>query len=93
MPADWAIAWIVRDCPVSLVVVHFLEVSVSSWTTWERLLDIVSCLEASAKIPRDCWTDLMKVPEDWARASRVSVWDVDLDAVHSLEGWVRTWTT
>jgi hypothetical protein len=81
-----------KDCVGSLEVVHCLDIPVKICTGWERILDAVICLEASANTPRACCASLMIVPADWARVWTDRTWEGSRMEVHCLDVWASSWT-
>ena len=55
---------------MALVIVNRRDASARSCKGWEITLDAVDLLKADVRMFRDCWTDLMNVPEDWASVCR-----------------------
>ena len=53
-----------------LVIVNRRDASTRACKGWEITLDAVDLLKADVRMPRDCWTVLMKVPEDWTSVCR-----------------------
>ena len=49
---------------MALVIVNCRDASTRNCNGWEIILDAVDLLKADVRMFRDCWTDLMKVPED-----------------------------
>jgi hypothetical protein len=56
-----------------LVEVHALMTCAANERGWEVVRLAVNCLAACRMIPSDCWADLRKVAEDWAKAFNDSV--------------------
>ena len=75
---------------MALVIVNCRDASTRNCKGWEITLDMVDLLKTDVRMFRDCWTDLMNVPEDWARACRERICDVDLLAVNSLAASARS---
>jgi len=75
---------------MALVAVSLLDTLEKNWTVSDRALCIVHCRVASTRIPRVCWTDLMKLPVDCARACTIRVWAGALVAVNCLMVWVMS---
>ena len=69
--------------------VKVLRVWVNTCRGWDMDLVNVHCLAAWARIPRDCWDDLTKVLEDWAKADSEMVWEGSLLAVQAFSVSVR----
>ena len=55
---------------MALVIVNRRDTSTRSRKGWEITLDAVDLLKTDVMMFRDCWTDLMNVPEDWTSVCR-----------------------